>query len=59
MKTLKLSSIWLPHFKETIFFYLIAKLSKLKIEIVNPNKCDLLFIGPYDQGTYKKKYIIH
>jgi len=55
MKTLKLSSIWLPHFKETIFFYLIAKLSKLKIEIVNPNKCDLLFIGPYDQGTYKRK----
>lgn len=55
MKTLKLSYIWLPHFKETIIFSLIVKLSKLKIEIVNPNKCDLLFIGPYDLFTYKRK----
>jgi hypothetical protein len=55
MKTLKLSFIWVPDFKETIFYYLIVKLSKLKIEIVNPNKCDLLFIGPYDQGSYKRK----
>jgi hypothetical protein len=55
MKTLKLSYIWLPHFKETIFFYLINKLSKFRIEVVNLNKCDLLFIGPYDQGTHKRK----
>jgi hypothetical protein len=55
MKTLKISFVSMPIFKETIFFNLISKLSKKKIEFVSPNDCDLLFIGPYNEINYKKK----
>ena len=55
MKTLKISFISMPYFKETIFFYLINKLSKKKIEIVEPQECDLLFIGPVNENNYRKK----
>ena len=54
MKTLKVSCIF-SVFTESIIFYLIKKISKIKIEIVDPNKCDLLFIGPYDLETVKRR----
>jgi len=55
MKTLKVSFLCHPFIKETLFFNLISKLSKKKIELVKPNKCDLLFIGPYNEFSYKKR----
>ena len=55
MNTLKISFVSTIFFKQTIFFNLIAKLARKRIEFVKPNECDLLFIGPYGEIDYKKK----
>ena len=55
MNTLKLSYIWLPNFEETTIFYLIKSLTKKKIKIVSPSKCDILIIGPGDAFSFKRK----
>ena len=54
MTTLKIAFLWIPYFKESIFLHLIKKLSKKKIEIVDPKNSDLLFIGTYDFFTLKR-----
>jgi hypothetical protein len=56
MQTLKLSCIWMPPINETIIFLLIKKFSKKKIEFVRPDKADLLFIGPYDLHSFRRKF---
>ena len=55
MKNLKISFLWTPHIQDYVIYNLIIKLSKKKIEIVSPEKSDLLIIGPYDLNSYKRK----
>jgi hypothetical protein len=54
MQTLKIATLWIPYFKESVIFHIIKKLSKKKIEIVDPKNSDLLFIGTYDLFTFKR-----
>jgi hypothetical protein len=54
MNSIKVSCIF-SVFNESIIYYLIKKISKKKIEFVTPDKCDLLFIGPYDLESIKKR----
>jgi hypothetical protein len=54
MQTLKIATLWIPYFKESVIFHIIKKLSKKKIEIVEPKNSDLLFIGTYDLFTFKR-----
>ena len=54
MNSIKVSSIF-SVFNESIIFYLLKKISKKKIEFVSPEKCDLLFIGPYDLETIRRR----
>jgi hypothetical protein len=56
MRTLKLSYIWMPRIDASVIFLLIQKLSKQKIEFVTPDKADLLFIGPYDLDSFRRKF---
>lgn len=57
MKTLKISSLWVFDFQDTVLFHLIKILSRSKIEIVSPHKADILVIGPYDITTIKRRFL--
>ena len=54
MNSIKVSHIF-SVFNQSIICYLIKKISKKKIEFVTPDKCDLLFIGPYDLESIKRR----
>jgi hypothetical protein len=56
MKALRVSSLHSHDVFNSIFFYLLKKYSKSPIEITNPARADVLFIGPYDHQTIKKKF---
>ena len=57
-QTLKISSIWnLDLVENSIFSKILQILSKKKIEFVEPEKCDLLFIGPHDVYKIRRKYL--
>ena len=55
MREIKLSYIWLPNFQETIIFHLLKNHLKKKIKIVPPHKSDILFIGPSDANSFKRR----
>ena len=55
MSELKLSYMWLPYFEETVIFHLLKNLSKKKIKIVPPFESDILFIGPSDAFSFKRR----
>jgi hypothetical protein len=58
MKTLKISSIWnLDLIENSIFIQILKILSKKKIEFVEPQKCDLLFIGPHDSNKIRRRFL--
>lgn len=60
MSSLKISFIWVHDIgdvKNSIFFSLLKKLSKKKIEIVNWDKAEILIIGPYDFIKYKRRVL--
>ena len=46
----------MPRIDASVIFLLIQKLSKKKIEFVTPDKADLLFIGPYDLDSFRRKF---
>lgn len=55
MSKLKISYVWLPNFEDTVIFHLLSILSKKEIKIVPPLECDILFIGPGDAFSFKRK----
>lgn len=57
MKTLKISHIWFSslEFEDSIFFHLLKQYANKNIELVAPDKCDILFMGPYDLNTIKRR----
>jgi hypothetical protein len=57
MKKLKISTLWLGDFRETLIFKLIEKTSKIPVEIVTPNKSDIIIFGPYDTLTLKRRFL--
>ena len=58
MKTIKISSLFnFADLNSSIIFKLFESLSKKKIEYVNPGQEDILFIGPYDINSIKKRSI--
>jgi hypothetical protein len=57
MSSLKIASIWNFNFTDSIFFHIFKLLSKKKVEIVDPCNCDLLFIGPFDSTTVKRRIL--
>jgi len=57
MKKLKISTLWVGDFRETLIFKLIEKTSKIPVEIVTPNKSDIIIFGPYDTLTLKRRFL--
>jgi hypothetical protein len=58
MKKIKVSSLFnFTDLNSTVIFKLFEILSKKKIEYVNPGQADVLFIGPYDINSVKKRSI--
>jgi hypothetical protein len=57
MSALKISYLWFDPFKDTIFFHLVKKLSKKKIELVSADKADILFIGPLELFSFRRKLL--
>ena len=55
MSKLKISYLWLPNFEETVIFHLLKTLSTKEVEIANPFECDILFIGPGDAFSLKRR----
>ena len=48
---IKISSIWSHNIQESIIFLILKKISKKKIVFSKPDNADILFIGPYNNGT--------
>ena len=57
MKKLKISTLWVGDFRETLIFKLIEKTSKIPVEIVTPNKSDIIIFGPYDTPALKRRFL--
>jgi hypothetical protein len=57
MGSLKIASIWNFEIKDSIFFHLLKSISKKKIEITTPDKCDILFFGPMDSTRLQRKFL--
>jgi hypothetical protein len=60
MKTLRVSFFAVHNILDltnSVFFQLLKKITKKKIELVSDNRADLLIIGPYDSITFKKKIL--
>jgi len=58
MTSLKISSLFnFDDWTSSVIFKLFNSLSKKKIQYVNADKADILFIGPYDINSIKKKTI--
>jgi hypothetical protein len=55
MKAIRVSSVNTIDIQNTVIFNLIKILSKKEIKIVDPNNCDLLFVGPYHYFSVKEK----
>jgi len=58
METLKVGFLWVHSvydMQNSVFFHLLKKQSKKKIEIAAFDKADILIIGPYDFISFKRK----
>lgn len=55
MSSLKYSKLWCHDIENSVFFKLLEKESKKKLVKTNPEICDILFIGPYDFNTIKRR----
>jgi hypothetical protein len=54
---IKISSIWSHNIQESVIFLILKKISKKKIIFSKPHNADILFIGPYNNGTLLGKTI--
>lgn len=58
MSSLKVSSIFnFNDWRSSVIIKLFNSLSKKKIEYVNPGMADILFVGPYDINSVKKRVV--
>ncbi|MBM4210654.1 MAG: hypothetical protein FJ187_08915 [Gammaproteobacteria bacterium] len=58
MQSLKISFLWVydnESVQNSVLFNLFKQLSKNKIEIVDYDKADIIFIGPYDSLSFKRR----
>ena len=56
MTTIKISSLFnFADWNSSVIFKLFNSLSKKKIEYVDPDRADILIIGPYDINSVKKR----
>lgn len=58
MQSLKISFLWCydnESVQNSVLFNLFKQLSKNKIEIVDYDKADIIFIGPYDFLSFKRR----
>lgn len=57
MQKIKVATLWLSDFRNSLIYKLIENISKKTIEIVSPDLCDILFFGPYDTNGLKRKFL--
>ena len=57
MNKVKISTLWSGDISQSVIINLIKNFSKKKIEFVHPKDCDILFFGPYDLASTKRKVI--
>ena len=57
MQKIKVATLWLGDFRNSLIYKLIENISKKTIEIVSPDLCDILFFGPYDTNNLKRKFL--
>jgi hypothetical protein len=56
MKKIKISTLWIGNFRESLIFKLIEDITNKKIEIVSIENSDILIFGPYDPHYIKRKF---
>ena len=57
MNSIKYSKLWCHDLENTVIFKLLQNLSKRKFERSNLNKADVIFIGPYDNNSIKRRIV--
>ena len=59
MKSIKVSSIWInPELiKNSLLFQIIRKTARYDVKYVEPNECDILFLGPYNINSIKNRFL--
>jgi hypothetical protein len=56
MKKIKIATLWIGNFRESLIFKLIENVTNKKIEIVSIENSDILVFGPYDPHYVKRKF---
>ena len=57
MKKLKISTLWCGDISQSVIMHLIKQISNKNIEFVHPKDCDILFFGPYDSSSLKRRVL--
>lgn len=57
MKKIKISTLWCGDISQSVMIFLIKKISNKKIEFTHPSKCDILFFGPCELLSTKRKFL--
>ena len=55
MKNIKIACLWTHDVRSSVFLKLLTKFSKRNLEIASIENADILFIGPYDPMSIKRK----
>ena len=56
MKKIKIATLWIGNFRESLIFKLIEDITNKRIEIVSIENSDILIFGPYDPYYIKRKF---
>ena len=57
MKKIKISSLWCGWISTSLIVNLIKDITKREIELVHPSDSDILFFGPYDLLSIKRRFL--
>ena len=57
MKKIKISTLWCGDISQSVMICLIKKISNKQIEFTHPSKCDILFFGPSELLSTKRKFL--
>lgn len=57
MNNIKYSILWAHDIENTVFFNLLKNLSKKKFKKTKISDADIVFLGPYDNTSFKRKFL--
>ena len=57
MNKIKIATLWTGDLKGSLIFKLIENITRKEIQIVPVNESDILFFGPYETNTLKRRFL--